>query len=54
MDKSYGGIDRHAYSNVIVAFDQQDQVRYPKSLPYELDVPGQKGGVRKKIFLFPV
>ena len=37
MDKLYGGIDLHANNSVVVVLDEQDQVRYHKRLPNELE-----------------
>jgi transposase len=46
MDKLYGGLDLHANNSVIVVLDQQDQVRYQKRLPNELD------GIRQQLAPF--
>jgi transposase len=37
MDKLSGGIDLHANNSVVVVLDEQDQVRYHKRLPNELE-----------------
>ena len=37
MDKLYGGIDLHANNSVVVVLDEEDQVRYQKRLPNELE-----------------
>ncbi len=37
MDKLYGGIDLHANNSVVVVLNEQDQVRYHKRVPNELE-----------------
>jgi transposase len=37
MDKLYGGIDLHANNSVVVVLNEQDQVRYRKRVPNELE-----------------